>query len=446
MTIQEVQELIDKKDWKGLAKTHFIEYFTEGNNYNKVITFEKDIIIDFICDFDLFTEHHNNYTNTQYTNIPWDTVAFQLFDRMNDLNIHLDSDDWKKWAETMLKYKDNNYIEDYNLINSLSFKKMDSSYIKMLINNEELYNKISRMFMGWDIELYLRPEMFEGLSNDDLSKLKDKLTLRGVHYFMPLDPNFELLLKVFSIDELAAKKENDKSYRYIDLGSIIKNMPENEFLPFLKKLYDAGENLSGYLTYFNEHNNIILPKWLKEWVFSVSNFTDRWQQLTSIKYIIDNLSDDDLIKYKNQIGYEALIKGKTISLDKITELKGKQKLDLSHFKYKFFTEEEMIKNPHFFDPKQMFNYGHFYVSRETLKILNKTWGRHTRYNENWGNFFNICKKLNEFQYTTSTLKYLQKKTGMVNSGVIKNIKERNYNYISGENLKSLNNFLVKYGE
>jgi hypothetical protein len=139
--------------------------------------------------------------------------------------------------------------------------------------------------------------------------------------------------------------------------------------------------------------------------------------------MINNVSEKVIVDNIKSIHLGYLAKRQSMSLERITELVGKKNYDLT-WHSRFFTDEEIAANPHFFDPRVLNRRTSAYVSLDTFKILNKTWELRQQYNDELRYFEPIVSGLAPDAITIKTLRYLKEKTQSSNEVVIKAIKRK----------------------
>jgi hypothetical protein len=117
-------------------------------------------------------------------------------------------------------------------------------------------------------------------------------------------------------------------------------------------------------------------------------------------------------------------------------------------KYRFSTEEEMQKYPFLFDPEAMKYQTGNYISRKTYTLLNSTWGKKQRYDEeHFSTLEGVTKNMVAGYITIKNIKYLKMKTGSSNSAVFKSIDSnlKNARNSNIETLPVLGKLIRKYG-
>jgi hypothetical protein len=140
-------------------------------------------------------------------------------------------------------------------------------------------------------------------------------------------------------------------------------------------------------------------------------------------YFATVLTLEQIERYKDLLSLEAMLFNKRIPLDKVKEFKSVEFFDAS--KIRFFTEEEIIQNPEFFDPESVKKVGYLYVSESTFKLLNKTWSKKQKYENDLSDFTTLCNNLVRLKYFLfDDLRYIVKKTGASNDRVVKEIISR----------------------
>lgn len=456
MTIQEIQDLINNKDWEGLTETTCLELFNFANNGEyKNITFEKDFITEFICDLGLLKKHQEYLKRQHNTDLLWVDVVNCLLERLFQQNITLDIPDWEKWVVRMKSAKNMGMISQSGFETALSLFLKPANYYKMIIRNDKIYKDIV-LSIYISTPLRLLPQSFDGLSKDELKQLKDKITLDGKARFGNYDENI-LLLLMFTLDEIEAIKSDRnhklfESFRSINLGILMKNMPHDVFLTMIrKKVIEGGGGILKYKGYFDNNLDMEIPQWFLDWIFDPDTLDATMSNQYSvnrnaIRAIINNMTKEQIKKYADYITIDILAQCNNLSLKDISNLKPNEKHDLWGSTDRFFTEEEIAEFPQFFHPYNAKYRYYLYISKDTFKKLNKAWGKRQRYVPELSDFSSICKKLRIDEFIPKNLKYLQGKTGVSNIVVIKAINDRNIENIKHSGVKTLKNFLEKYGD
>lgn len=165
------------------------------------------------------------------------------------------------------------------------------------------------------------------------------------------------------------------------------------------------------------HNKIITDKMIE--------FYKRDRIFIDYPHIIQAMTDDQLERNKGSIKNKTSLFDAGIPLDRIYDLYSG---DLSGLAARakawltFHTEEDLIKFKELFKPEHMTpGSPMFYMSKETLKILNKQHGTRKKYPEEYGDFEIIIltygREQNVRKLTDEMVKYLAERTSTNNSDV-----------------------------
>jgi hypothetical protein len=167
-------------------------------------------------------------------------------------------------------------------------------------------------------------------------------------------------------------------------------------------------------------------------------------------YIINNISEKVIEEKIKSIHTGYLVKRQSMSLERMSELLDHAKTDMSGYS-RFFTEEEIAQHPHFFDPRALNRRTCLYVSRDTFKILNKTWGTKQQYNDELVDFVTIVRSLTPGALSIKTLRYLKEKTSVSNEIVTSTIFGRHIDMTvasskDAKKLSIIKNFITKFSQ
>ena len=181
---------------------------------------------------------------------------------------------------------------------------------------------------------------------------------------------------------------------------------------------------------FKEH----VPELSTKWLFTNLGTTDYSMSDENILRLMDTfnhyvtriMTKEQVIKFYKTLGIDVVAKSQKMSLDELDTMFPGERLLLPPLV--FHTEEDIRKYPQFFNPKSS-GINRFYFTKDTLKILNKTWGTRQRYDSNNGNASKLLIR-NSYKLTPDIIRYLESKEidwGYVFRGLIANIKnyERN---------------------
>jgi hypothetical protein len=434
MYTQEKQDLINKKDWKGLLQTDILlDFSTDKSNYS----FEFDFILDFIMNnygtiFEIYKGKYgvnifkDNIFNNVLKNViksssasskpnetQWEDFLISIYEiskmfytRINDVNIFLlisTAVANKKIFELFLK--PNNIEKIIGILKTLSSNVKIGELDSTVLSQEE-----GKKFL--DTILKINEQVRHNILIENLSEF--------VHKFIKSDEEV--------IDY--AKKSFQGVY------VLIKDFPESRFLEFLINTSHNVE-FTDLFKYVEEHPNLILPDEYLQRKFNTpdGNFPH---------YVIKFLTREQIIKFKDFLSPSLMVKNTKISLKEIKELKLKDSETIDFTNERFFTEEEIIQNPEFFDPKYVKDSAMVYISEEEFRKLNKIWGSRYHYDPNLSDF-EIIFKNNIYRLDMSQIKYLAKRT-KINNELLVNVIMKNNLY--GSSLKDFiifKKFLENYG-
>jgi len=403
MFTQEKQNLINNKDWDSLIKTDILSDF-EINDTKKYV-FDFDFIYEFVL-----KRFNENIVKLHYK-INVNMLFVNTFVRAKELNLNITADQWELIIVEFIEIKKNDTL-NFSISNGvfLNTKDKNSGFIKFLINCDN--PELNKLYRGYQSDITLNSFNIDGISVNDIVKLVDKFDniYKTENYFKVKfsfnDEIIEKLLNEIKTDEEIIsffKKSNTPLY------SVFKLFSEDRFISFIRNNLDKI-TLSNVSHYVKTHKDMIFPDDLVKDIVETGK----------LYYFAPVLTLEQIEKHKDRIPTDLMIFNKKIPLDKVKELKSIKQFDAS--KIRFFTEEEIIQNPEFFDPESVKKVGYLYVSESTFKLLNKTWGKRQKYETKLTDFLSLYNNLSIIKYfSIDSLRYIVKKTGASNDIVVKEI-------------------------
>jgi hypothetical protein len=312
----------------------------------------------------------------------------------------------------------------------------DAEFLRVLAD-DDLYDRLLEIRMPGLSAYRLDALEFAKLTPEEQEKVALRLTY-GQRTRVNIDNGD---MRIFATAVKSMQDINKLAYLLAtDVGKILADLGPDEYLQALFNLLDnyVEVGIDYWLPYFLDH---------QDYAFSETQF----KKLSGYfgegmyKYVIGNLSDKMVMDNIMSIDIDILIKRESLTLDQITEILGARRANLCGAP-RFFTEEEIAANPHFFDPYSLKNKAWFYVSNDTFKILNKSWGTRYRYNEDLVDFSAITEALVPAATTIKTLRYLKEKTNASNEVVVKAIDRKHIDEAWSKDAKKLSiikKFLLK---
>jgi len=442
MFTKEKQELITSKNWDKLSQTDiFCDFGFDLDTCNGYV-FEKEFLTDFIFD-DNYFERTKKYVNDELGKVFYVDMLFSnILFRSNALSIVLSTEEWKKIITFLHSSVTSHLINSRDAIYFFTLTGKDINFFRACLddNTSKKIKSIERQKIR--ITQTLDANEFRKLSPTEQQK---------VIYTLPIDCFSILEIKNGdgSVFENIADSPNEveilSKFIGIPVSEIYKNLSPDKYYEKLKELVKSGIKPYVYrwCNYFRKHPEFVLTQ--EQFEFFLESFNT-----SVISTIILNISIDMLKSNFRKIAPISLLLRPEITLDDMTELYGKQRMDLTGVR--FFTEEEIVKNPHFFDPNKLNDSTTLYCSKETFKLLNKTWGTKHKYNTNLTDCRSIVRKLNDETLSAKALKYIKRKTGSSNDimltaimGILKSNLElgAKYNDDAAKILK-IREFLTKF--
>ena len=436
-TVQEKQDLIDAKDWDALVKTDLFLDFNYGTNTFKQYTFDRDFILSFVFNVDRFIAHTKHVESLTIVNLYNDDIFRNVVLRCTDLGIKLSTDDWKEVISAVNILLSNKIINNRAGFKILDITGKDVNYLRVLLD-KKIIPKLSVTPLTGHVHNRLNAEEFAKLTPEEQRIVAPLLTY-GHNVRVYIDNGDE---RIFANVTKDYREINIISQRLmLNVSSILSDLGPDEYTKALLDLIYKDESLvaDSWLPYFLEH---------PDYEIDDEQFKKLFDKFGGhvFMYMINNISEkviEDNIK-SIHIGY--LAKRQSMSLERLTELVGKENTDLTGRVSRFFTEEEIAQYPHFFDPRVLNRRTCLYVSPDTFNLLNKTWGLRQQYNDKLQHFEAIVDGITPDAISLKTLRYLKEKTNASNEVVVKAIERKNIDEAWSKDAKRLSiikKFLLK---
>lgn len=443
-TLTDIQELINNKAWDSLVNSNVGEFFNYGKIEYQSLIFDKDFILQFCYNSKRYLDHrdYSRYINTAFYT---DDFFKHLNERIYDLNIKLTKAEWGSVIENIGKMFSIRTIDRASVNFSLQLKNKDSEYTKLLLE-DSFYEKYSAKRFASNADNIITPDLIPtGLSQEELLKLYKRI--REIHSairFKDCTPDIFLVDKSNKLMKIHISNNFGDSFG-VKFDDILPNTSVDDYIQTLKEYKEEFGELSDiFNTYFNESKNIEITD---EQIEEITDITG----LYYLQYIARVLTKDQLFKYGNKISVQTLIKLDKLSLAEVEEIYGYD-IDINLIGEGFFTDEEIASHPQCFEPKRLMQYGEnpgLYVTKETIKILRKHWGRSPNWKPFLTDFKDIVYEMKFRFLKPKAMRYLVEKTGVSNKQIIQAIK-RKWNRDGPEqyqqNIIILKNFIKKHGE
>ena len=435
-TVQEKQDLINAKDWDALVKTDLFLDFDDRSITFEQYTFDSDFMVSFVFNEERFSDHTAHiFASTGKVHYP-SVILSNVMKRVSALGIKFSTKEWKEIASGLCDLFEAKRINAAAVAGNVRITGKDVEFLRVLAD-DDLYKRLSGIAVAGITAGRLDANEFAKLSPDEQEKVALRLTY-GQRAQVYIDNGD---MTIFASAVKSPQKINNLAYLLAtDVSKILADLEPSEYLQALFKLIDDKVNvrIESWLTYFHEHqdfelNETQLKKLLDYFGGPMFNF------------MTDNLTDKMVMDNILSISVENLIKRDSLTLDKIVEILGPRRVDLCG-QTRFFTEEEIVKFPHFFDPASLNRKPYFYVSRDTFKVLNESWGTKHRYNGDLVDFSAITAALVPTATTIKTLRYLKEKTNASNEVVVKAIDRKHIDEDWSKDAKKLSiikKFLLK---
>jgi len=408
------QDLITSKDWDALEKTNILADFDMYSKAWESYVFEKDFVLDFIFNIDRFLQcagvlqAGGIYKNDE-------NIFTHVLERAHALNIDLDTDDFKSIIKNVITLMKSGKVNSYGLSFMAGPLFKEAKYIRVLLD-DKLSNELSEAKIKiYSTKVTLDINEFKKFTVQEQTKLIPRLSffnnVYGINLLNGDATYFETFIKTVEDANSVSK------YLGIDVSKMLANIDPVKYTEmFLSFDKDNSLALSSWGDYYPKHPEFIFSN---EQIKKLLEIYGR----SCFAKIINNIDDSDVLNHKHLIGVNQLVSRKGMTLDRITEIKGHVNNNL--IGARFFTEEEIVKNPHFFSPRVISNNPCLYCSKETFKLLNKTWDLRQRYNNYLTNVEEIIKNLGTNTLNIKALRYLKEKTNSSNETIVESLKKIN---------------------
>ena len=407
MTLSEVQQLVNNKDWKTLKDLGWLDF----NNFimHKEALATKEFVLEFLL--------------TDYGKRLVGLFGHPLGSLVDRSGVHFTESEYK----TILTTEGANWDLIY-LLNLTPHKTQD--FLAFYIDNfDEISDvcypvafSITKDILG-DGSLN---EKFAAVINDEhkFTRVAENARFHfdnaGIKFFdeyASTESKFELLTAEHPVDSKL-------------LNSVISGLPEEVVVNFItKRPRDIG-------------NLLRLMKSLRsiDYTLNDENISTLLQNSTSA--LLHIMTKDQIIKFRSKFTSFAIADSNKLSLDEFVELYPKAKL--VSIPKGFYTEEEIAKYPQLFNPKSSGTLD-LYFTKETLKILNREWGTRQRYSaDDNGNPSDILIR-NVERLTPEIIRYLESKGEIDWNRVFKSLNDNNNKLKSiNPNLATVGNFINNY--
>lgn len=438
-TVQEKQDLIDAKDWDGLVLTNIFSDFDRDTATFEQYTFDRDFVLSFVFNEDRFTEHSAHiFASTGKDIFPY-FVLFNVMKRVRELGIKFSTAEWKVIIGTVCDLIEVRSINSATANDIVAITGKDAAFLRALAD-DDLYDRVLDIKMSGLNAYRLDAEEFAKLTPQEQEKVALRLTY-GQRTRVYIDKGD---MRIFASAVKSPQDLNRLAYLIAtDVGKILADLEPGEYLNTLFELLDkqVKVGVDYWLPYFLDHQDYELSE------TQFKKLSDHFDT-DMYRYIIGNLTDKMIMNNIKSIDIEILIKRDSLTLDKIAEFLGPRSANLCGAP-RFFTDEEIAQHPNFFDPDFLRHKPWFYVSRDTFKILNKSWGTKYRYNEDLTDFSAITAALAPAATNIKTLRYLKEKTNASNEVVVKAIGQKHVDEAWSKDAKKLaiiKNFITKFSQ
>jgi len=397
------------------------------------IIFGESLINGFILNETLFKKSVNLLLQ-KYSTFYFDDFIIAILKRLTDLNINVSESTWEKWINILPTY---NWCYNYVSAMKQAFLiNKNANFIKVILKNKDLYNKYNPSYVIFDEKILAE------LDADEKQLFKELIIDSNSTIKIPAE-KAPIVLELFSVDEILSLENipRIRLFVYITSGDILKDFSQEEIQDIIIKKVQNNENVINISGYFLHHKDLKLSDDFVDNLFdapSINNAPVAYQ--TFLLNTINNFTIDQIVKYNKYFNFQVLITKNDLSLKQIQEWRGKQLKDIST--ERFFTEEEIKECPEYFKPSNITLRTRLYVSKDTFKLLNKTWSQRQRYNDTLTAFISIINGLQLSDRTIKNLKYLQGKCSASNAMILKVINT--WNKSGDKNLEVLNKFNKKF--
>ena len=409
-TQQEKQDAITARDWDSLVQSNLFRDFDFNNRTYESYTFDKDFILEFVFNVARHTAHkefmRTNMRLTYYT----DDVMRHVFERISNLGITFTADEWLKIISATSDLTKTVTIDRGAAIYVLSLNGKDVNYLRALLD-DVTYRKIQEIKISSISASRSKLDIseFNKLSLDEQRQIIPRLNFGTGYPISSVNGDVSDLAHLASTPEETVKLAWDLG---VNVSELLQNTDPDTYTNMLIGLNDSetgAQLIKRWGDYYTDHTYFKLSDGQLDKLFDVYNND-------VFRYVINNITDEQLAKYAKSMPTRVLVNRESLPLSKITELRGTDNFDLT--RHRFFTEEEIRDNPHFFDPKSVTLTCMYYVSPGTFKLLNKTWGKRLPYKGCLSSFEILAKNQprgSEFSF--KPFRYLIEKTGAPNDVV-----------------------------
>ena len=434
LTISEKQDLINAKNWNALVETDLLRDFRFNSTTFKQYTFERDFVMNFLFNETRFSAHSEYIRFSLLSQFYPGDVMKNVMSRIRDLNIQITTDDWKVIAKSVAALYASTNFDRTSCSYVLQITDKDANYLRALAD-DEIYKIISDSSLARYGVNNLNAEEFTKLSLEEQRKLVTRLHLGSTKGIVVVNGDERVFAPVA---KTPGEIEKISRYLKIDVFKILADLNPDEYISMLLSMSDYNVPEYSLLPYFQNHKD-----------FTLTN--DQFKKLfdmygpTIYQYIINNITMEQIEDKIMTIPIPDLIKRDDLTLNKITEARGTSNVNLCL--HKFFTEEEIAANPHFFDPVYLNDRPCLYVTSDTFRLLNKAWNKRQRYSERLTDFTEIVHNMNTNSYTISNLRYLKSKTKASNEVVTNAILRKPIDEVLNSDNKKLGilkKFIAKF--
>ena len=405
LTKQEIQELIDR---------------SSDDDINTIRKNAEKVISDATGLFSYNKKFVKKYFYETWVrvikgaDVSWSTESSTLDFIINTLDFN--ESDWDELGEFIIKFHKSD-IDSYGEISKImGYSNKNVAFSRYMIKNHDIvrstFSDLSHTIYSYNNRI--ESKNIDGLSSDELDKLGDALDIfpNGISMGV-IFPDKDIIKRIL---KTPAKIIDYGLKSMHDIGKIYNSAP-------LEEVIDAIEYM---LTIEFKRQHLAILNWFKgkKIILDDDDLLDRivtkWNKPIQL---LPALSKEKTIEYYGNLGESIIIKNTNLSIDEVVEIANSPNGKESLFGSRFFTDEEIAKYPHLFDPRNL-KYGpSAYVSKETFKLLNKSAGTRQRYNTEYSDFKVIYRRhVNErYHLSDEEVMYLKEKTNCSNKEFIKSI-------------------------
>lgn len=418
-TQQEKQDAITARDWASLVQSNLFRDFDFNTSTYESYTFDKDFILEFVFNVARHTAHNEFLRTNMRLTYFTDDVMRHVFERISNLGITFTTDEWLKIISATSDLAKTATIVRSAAIYVLSLNGKDVNYLRALLD-DVTYRKIQEIKISsiGASRSKLDISEFNKLSLDEQRQIIPRLNFGTGYPISSVNGDVSDLAHLASTPEETVKLAWDLG---VNVSELLQNTDPDTYTNMLIGLNDSEtgvQRIARWGSYYENHTYFKLSDGQLDKLFDVYNSV-------VFRYVINNITDDQLVKNAAQISTRVLFKRDGLTLSRVSELLGDNNTDLTG--HRFFTEEEIRDNPQFFDPKSVIDTNMYYVSPDTFKLLNKTWGKRIQYRGTLTTLDVLISKNLSIGSLASieTLRYLVQKTGASND-VLTSIVLREY--------------------